>query len=187
MNSIEREIIQGISAGNRETFNLAFRVFYPKLLAYALDILKNQEPAREIVQELFIKLWEQRNTFQITTSLSSYLFKSVYHSCLNYIRNERKLQLQHVSLDQSGYLENFISTEFPKWMETETVWEELELKLKQAIDELPDQCREIFLLCRRDNLSYPEIAHKLNISISTVKTQMGRAMAKLKAMVIGDR
>lgn len=179
MNNIENEIIKGLAAGNRHIFNIVFKSFYNTLCAYARELVKSYEVAEELVQEVFIKLWENHARLQIQTSLKAYLYRSVYNTCLNYIRDTRKHVLHQVNIDQPGLLEALI-TEEPEWISDPDRLDKIEETLRNAIQQLPEQCHQIFVLSRYKHLSYPQIAEMLSISLSTVKTQMGRAMAKLK-------
>lgn len=179
MNNVENEIIRGLQKGNRDIFNIVFKSFYSLLCVYANDLVKSYAAAREIVQDVFVKLWENHSRLRIQTSLKSYLYKSVYYASLNYLRNNKRRSLHQTNLDNTSELEILV-TEEPDWINTPERLELMEEKIKTTIDHLPDQCRQIFILCRFDHLSYPQIAEKLSISLSTVKTQMGRAMAKLK-------
>jgi RNA polymerase sigma-70 factor, ECF subfamily len=179
MNDIEGEIINGLKNGNRNIFNIIFKNFYAILVSYAKDLVKSYEAAEEIVQEVFIKLWEHRARIVIQTSLKAYLYKSVYNASLNYLRDIRRKPVRLVNIDDPDYLETLTIDE-SEWFFISGRLEKMEETLQSAIMHLPDQCRQIFELCRYENLSYPQIAEKLSVSLSTVKTQMGRAMAKLK-------
>lgn len=182
MNNVENEIIKGLQQGNRDIFNMVFKSFYSLLCSYARDLIKSYDIAREIVQDVFVRLWENHTRIQIRTSLKAYLYRSVNNACLNYIRNNKHKLVQPVDQEHYHYLENLVADD-SGWLNSAARLEVLENKLRKAIDHLPDQCRQIFILCRFEHLSYPQIAEKLSISLSTVKTQMGRAMAKLKKAI----
>lgn len=178
MNNIEEELLQNIKRGENKAIVLLFKSFYSPLCTYATGILKDKETAQEIVQDVFIKIWESGGNLRIETTLKGYLFRSVHNQCLNYIRdNARTKELPFSSYPQSElfYLKIECSPDVIESLFTE----DAEKSLAKAMKALPEQCREIFYLCRFEDLSYPEIAVKLNISLSTVKTQMQRAMIKL--------
>lgn len=186
MNNVEKEIISGISKGDRNIFNIVFKSFYSLLCAYAKELVKSYQIAEEIVQDVFVSLWENHKKINIQTSLKAYLYRSVYNACLNYLRNQKKHLAHQVDINSSPYLESIITYE-PDWLLAPDRLEHMEEALKTAINELPEQCRQIFILCRYENLSYPQIAEKLSISLSTVKTQMGRAMSKLKEALYPEK
>lgn len=178
MNPIEEELIKKIKMGEHKAIVLLFTSYYSPLCTYATGILKDKETAREIVQDVFIKIWESGNNLQIATTLKGYLYRSVHNRCLNYIRdNARTKKLLYPSHPQSEILRLRIET--PPDVIDSLFSEDSEKCLMKAIDALPEQCRKVFYLCRFENFSYSEISVKLNISISTVKTQMQRAMMKL--------
>jgi RNA polymerase sigma-70 factor (ECF subfamily) len=182
MNNVEKEIISGLSQGNRDIFNIVFKSFYSLLCAYARELVKSYQTAEEIVQDVFVKLWENHSRLHIETSLKAYLYRSVYNGCLNFIRDTKKTSYQHVDIHNSGYLDELV-TEEPEWLSSPERIDRMEDAIKRTIHELPEQCRQIFILCRHEHLSYPQIAEKLGVSLSTVKTQMGRAMSRLKEAV----
>lgn len=152
-----------------QSFENLFREYFSSLMAFARKILEDEDDAREVVQGVFIKLWERREEIDLSTSLKSYLFTSVHNRSLNVIRDRRKFSANEVpemagELDVSAYIESM----------------ELEEKIGQCIEELPEKCRQIFELSRFDGLKYSEIALKLNISVKTVENQMSKALKILK-------
>ncbi|MCK5367631.1 MAG: sigma-70 family RNA polymerase sigma factor, partial [Cyclobacteriaceae bacterium] len=118
-------------------------------------------------------LWSKRDEVDLNTSLKSYLFQGVYNRSLNYIRDHKKL----IQFDTPQS-----DAELGKYMESRDHLEssEAESRINRALDDLPDKCREIFLMNRFDGLKYREIAKKLDISIKTVETQMSRALKTLR-------
>lgn len=178
MNPIEEEFIKKNKMGEHKAIVLLFTSFYSPLCTYATGILKDKETAREIVQDVFIKIWESGDQLQIASTLKGYLYKCVHNRCLNYIRdNARTKELFYSSHTQSEIFRLRIET--PPDVIESLFSEDAEKCMVKAMDDLPEKCREVFYLCRFENFSYSEISIKLNISISTVKTQMQRAMKKL--------
>lgn len=180
MNPLENEICINIRLGDEKAFNTLFKGYYSLLCRYAYDILREQESSKEIVLDLFVHIWETRETFTITSSLKGYLYRSIHNQCLNYIRN-RKTQkvINFVSSDDEKNRTLLLNIKAPSEIIEKLVSEQLENDLQKAMDSLPEQCRKIFYLCRFENLTYPEISVKLNIALSTVKTQMLRAISRL--------
>jgi RNA polymerase sigma-70 factor, ECF subfamily len=132
--------------------------------------LRDQTSSENIVQDFFVKLWEKRETLEITTSLKSYMYTSVKNLSLNYIKREDFYSSEE---NDDFYEEN---QKNPVELLEES---EINKTVHQAIYELPQKCREIFMLYRFDNLSYQEIAELQDLSINTVKTQLQRAMKAL--------
>ena len=175
MSLLERTIFERFKEGDE----CAFKSYYNFLFNYAGQILKNADMAEEAVENAFINLWENRSTLIIDTSIKSYLFKSVYHNCLNQIKHlkvkERYLlYFKHHIAANRGDADEY--TDYPL---SRLIEKEMDLALEQALNKLPSQCREVFLLSRHDNLKNEEIAEKLGISVNTVRTQISRALSKL--------
>lgn len=166
--AVERSIKHG-GGLDQASFEKLFREYFPSLMAFARKILVDEDDAREVVQKVFINLWEKRGELDLATSLKSYLFTSVHNRSLNVIRDRKK----------------FTSGEIPEMAEG---WDvsaqiesmELEEKIRAVISSLPEKCREIFEMNRFEGLKYSEIAEKLEISVKTVENQMSKALNILR-------
>ena len=174
-----KEQITGIQLGNKSTFDHLFRSYYSGLCSYANSYLKSADISEEIVQEVFVKLWEKHNIISIHTSIRAYLYQSVFNSCINHIKGIQASGFKHVNLEDNSIRHELISMDLADSVFSKLFSDNAEKDLESAIGGLPDQCREIFKMCRLDNLSYGEIASLLKISKSTVKTQMSRAMSRI--------
>ena len=155
------------------SFNSLFSDYYVNLCRFAYTYLKNTDTSEELVQELFIKIWENRETIEITTSIRSFLYTSVKNRVLNFIRDE-KTRLKHhdeYGLEQQKRVNHIID-----FCERE----ELSNLIDQAVNELPGQCKKIFDLCRNQHLSHKEIADMLSVSPKTVENQMNIALKKIR-------
>lgn len=154
---------------DQQNFEKLFKAYFPALMAFSRKILGDEDDAREVVHQVFVKLWERRKEIDMSTSLKSYLFTAVHNRSLNVIRDRKK----------------FSSEELPEQVEE---WDvsaqvesmELEEKIRTAIATLPERCRQIFELNRFDGLSYGRIAGQLDISIKTVENQMSKALKILR-------
>ena len=150
-------------------FEQLFRDYFPPLMAFARKILVDEDDAREVVHLVFINLWEKRSEVDLSTSLKSYLFTSVHNRSLNVIRDRKKFS--------SGEVPE-VAGEWDVSAQIESM--ELEGKIREVIDSLPEKCREIFKMNRFEGLKYGEIANKLDISIRTVENQISKALKILK-------
>ncbi len=150
-------------------FEQLFRDYFPPLMAFARKILVDEDDAREVVHLVFINLWEKRNEIDLSTSLKPYLFTSVHNRSLNVIRDRKKFS--------SGEVPE-VAGEWDVSAQIESM--ELEGKIREVIDSLPEKCREIFEMNRFEGLKYGEIANKLDISIRTVENQISKALKILK-------
>lgn len=154
-------------------FEQVFKQYYKNLHAYAFTMLKDNDQAEEMVQQVFFKLWDRSENLNLTGSIQAYLYKAVYHECLNYIKHQ-KVRSDH-QLRVAYSLKNQSDNAAKK-----VISKELEARLRSALNELPEQCRTIFQMSRFEELKYKEIADRLNISIKTVENQMGKALKILR-------
>ena len=134
-----------------------------------MKYVKSVDDAREVVQKVFIKLFEKREKLEIKSSLKPYLFKSVYNTCLNEIRGKKSF----LDVDEIDQLD--LSEQSDKLVEAEE-----EKRIWAAINDLPTKCRDIFIMNRFDGLKNQEIADKLDISKRTVEVQISNALKKLR-------
>lgn len=156
---------------NVSTFEKLYDEYYPSLCLFANKYLGDLDLSRSLVQELFVDLWLKREKLTVRQeSVKSYLFKAVRNRSVDCLRETKKT----VSL--SAVPEHSMKAPFEDKLEEA----ELNARLNQSISELPEKCREIFLLCRFEGLKYGQIAEKLNISVKTVEMQMGIALKKMK-------
>lgn len=156
-----------------EAFELMFKTHYKALHAYANVMLKDDDLAEEIVQGMFLKFWEKRELLNIQTSLKAYLYKCVYHDSLNHLKHE-KIKFKHQEFTYHTMDTHHESAS------AKVELTELEVNLKRALNELPEQCRTIFQMSRFEELKYREIADQLGLSIKTVENQMGKALRVLR-------
>jgi RNA polymerase sigma-70 factor (ECF subfamily) len=143
------------------------------LVYFALQFTKDLDTAREITQEAFISLWEKRETIDLSKPVKTYLTTTVRNKCLNWLRDNKKFNRD--ILDIEGLLSDRIYTPPDRLVEAE-----IRIKITSAIEELPEKCREIFVLSRNENLKYQQIANRLQISVKTVETQMSKALQHMR-------
>ena len=158
---------------DKVAFEELFRSYFTPLCSFAQKYVRDIDEAKDIVHNVFINLWSKRDEVDLNTSLKSYLFQGVYNRSLNYIRDHKKL-VQFDTPQSEAELGQYIESR--DHLESS----EAESRINRALDDLPDKCREIFLMNRFDGLKYREIAEKLDISIKTVETQMSRALKTLR-------
>ena len=158
-------------------FEHVFKSHFKALHAYACTILKEETTAEEIVQQVFFKLWERKDQLEITQSLKAYLYRSVYNECLNHLKHQkvRQAHKSHTLHTSSEATEGVTKTLYAR---------ELETKIGEALQELPEQCRTIFQMSRFENLKYREIAAQLNLSIKTIENQMGKALKIMRTQLM---
>jgi RNA polymerase sigma-70 factor (ECF subfamily) len=138
-----------------------------------MKYMQDESYSEEIVQEVFINIWERRDVLKINSSIKSYLFTAVRNRCFNYIKlqlpkEQKKVDVEDVSIPISDNMEEEIMTK------------ELQTHIQKAIDSLPNKCKIVFNLSRHSGLTYKEIAEELDISIKTVENQIGHALKRLR-------
>jgi len=157
----------------KSKFEKLFREHFTALCYFAKKYLGDLDSSKEIVHSVFIKIWENREEFNWEKRAKSYLFTSVYNRSLNFIRDNKRF----VSTDNDELAEtSHAVSDFQDNLEVA----ELEGRIKQALQKLPEKCREVFELSRFEGKKYSEIAEHLNISVKTVETQMSKALQILK-------
>lgn len=150
-------------------FSKQFYAYYQPLCLYALRFLEDADSAEDVVQDTFTALWEKQEKLTEISSIKSYLYTAVRNNCLQKLRTQK----------------NFDDVEELQLMDENTEEEriekaEMEARLWQLIDELPERRREIFLMAKRDGMHYNEIAEETGLSVKTVENHITRAMQSLR-------
>ena len=170
----ERFLLSAMQRGDLKAYGVLFRRYYPMLCAYATKFVELKD-AEEIVQDVMLWLWENRKTQTFETSLSQYLFKTVYHRAINQIVRHQS-QLRADTLFYENMQEMLQDTDFYQL-------EELQKRIREAVDALPPTYREAFVMHRFDNKSYKEIAEILQVSQKTVDYRIQQALKQLRIML----
>lgn len=151
-----------------EGFEKLFRDLYSPIAKKIFFIIKDTQAAEDLAQDIFIKLWEKRNTLEVSVSLPAYLHRAASNRAFNHLRNTH----------------SFLEIESLSELETSPVEEiDFENRYKKLLDLLPPACRAIFIMSREDEMSYKEIAENLNISIKTVENQMTKALKIMREKI----
>jgi RNA polymerase sigma-70 factor, ECF subfamily len=166
--------------GDEEVFNKVFQSYYPPLVAYTTSFISDKEEAREIVQEVFLKLWEKKASLHPDTNLKAYLFSIARNLCINHLDHKRIGQ-KYTGLRRMEIL----TTELNHLVLTDPAAEELYMtdlreRIQELLQRLPDQNRKVFEMHRNSNLTYKEISQQLNISVKAVEAHISRALRYLK-------
>ncbi|QEC42110.1 RNA polymerase sigma-70 factor [Pseudobacter ginsenosidimutans] len=162
-----------IAAGDETAFNQLFRCFYIRLVDFAANILKARPPAEEIVNDVFVKLWQRRQHLPEVQKIKVFLYVAARNGCYNYLRSN-SLWSVTVGIDQVSSITNLQDPE------SDLAFRELQHRLNIIISILPEQCRQVFRMVREDGLKYKEVAEILQISPRTVETQLFRAIKKIR-------
>lgn len=167
------ELMDLLKSGDKKAFTAIYDRYNGLLYIYAYKIARDEDVAEDLVQEIFIYIWDKRQTINFTTSISSYLYSAIRYKFFDLV-DKRKVRADYVQafqifLDRGEYqTDNYI------------IEKELSSIIEKEIDSLPVKMREVFLLSRKANLSTSQIAKRLEISEKTVLNQKSTALKKLK-------
>jgi RNA polymerase sigma-70 factor (ECF subfamily) len=170
----EYDWIAELKQGNAQAFSLIFNTYYKDMVLFGGTFLPNREVCEDIAQSIFLKLWSERTTLIIETSLKSYLLKAVRNACLDEIRH-RNIVLEHES-----YVLSSRSSDDLADTGDYILYSDLQKHLQQALKKMPDACREAFELNRFEGMKYREIAEKMNVSERTIDVRIGKAIDFLR-------
>ena len=164
----------GVATEIEKKFEALFRQHYQRLCSYAFTFLQDEESSEDIVQEVFIKIWEKQKLEIPDDQLKFYLFTAVRNNCLTRIQKSKKIFFEELK-DEDASAEMTLSVD-----KAEAGISPKEL-IAKAMDLLPPKCKEVFLLSRLSGQTYLQIANSLGISVKTVENQMGKAIRLLKS------
>ncbi|MCU0410810.1 MAG: RNA polymerase sigma-70 factor [Bacteroidales bacterium] len=169
----DSEVIGRIRQGDKQEFEKLFRSSYVSLVRYAKTLIRDHDASEEIVQDLFFRLWQDRQNLRIESSLNGYLFRSVHNRALHYIEHQ-KVVSRHAG-------EMIAGAELTSEPVTEAIYyHELQTRVARVLERLPERCRMIFRMNRFEGLKYNEIADKLAVSLKTVEADMGKALKEFR-------
>ena len=155
---------------NTKIFREHFLQYYRPLCLFALHYLKDIDDAEDTVQDCFMELWKRKEKGFEVSGLKSYLYSMVRNRCIDILKKDSLIDGNVQPSDLEGILSDEECEE----------WSYDEARLWTAIESLPEKCKEVFLLAKRDGMKYEEIAVRLHISVNTVKNQMSKALKTLK-------
>jgi len=169
----DQELAAFLKQGNKDAYTQIYDRFQPLLYVYACKIVKDDYEAEDIVQEVFIYLWDKREDINFITSLKSYLYSAVKYKFMNLLDHKK------VRADYSASMQRFIDS--GDYITDNYIREkEFIALIEREVALLPEKMREVFLLSRKENLSNKEIADRLNITEKTARNQVNTALQKLR-------
>jgi RNA polymerase sigma-70 factor (ECF subfamily) len=169
----DSEIIRRIRQGDIRQFETLFRSSYVSLVKYAGTLIKDKDTAEEIVQDLFFRIWQEREKLKIESSLNGYLFRAVHNRCLHHIEHLKVVERHAREMAYSPATESENPADIIHY-------KELQAKIAEILEKLPERCGTIFCMNRFEGLKYSEIAEKLSVSVKTVEANMGKALKEFR-------
>lgn len=179
MSYSDHELSEMLRKGDQDALKYLFDVYYKDLVIHAMKMVVNIGVAEELVQDVFIQLWNYRDKFSLKKAFNSYLFTSVKNRSINYLKSKHG----RIRFDDLGLIGPMQSA---SPADEEILLEEVKEAIKNAIEKLPQKCRIIFNLSRNAGMSADEIAGHLGLSKKTVQTQIAIAVRKIK-LHLGDK
>lgn len=172
-------VLEELQKQNKTVYKNVFNHFYKGLVIYANNFLYDQQASEDVVQDVFISLWENAQNIEIKTSLKSYLFAMVRNKCLNYLKALKVTDdLNLIDLNSMLILDEDLD------LISEEEKNILYNRILKIVETFPDSMQEVFRLKFIENYSYNEIGDELGISVNTVKTQLQRAKTRISQSVI---
>jgi len=162
-----------IKENKERAFQELFNRFWEKLYVSALKTLRNEDTSKDVVQDVFVELWDKRMFLEIR-KVESYLYQAVRFKALMQLRKQKLTEIHHQILNNIPYANT--TTDIIDFHETRNI-------LTRGMTNLPSKCKEIFYLSRVQQLTNKQIADKLNLSVRTVETHISNALKKLRLMV----
>jgi len=171
------DFIRLIRSGDEKAFETVYRLYANNLYIVAKSYVQDDFIAQEIVQKIFILFWDKRKELDIRSNVNGYLFMMVKNKCLDYLRKPRKV----ISIDGQEQKERDIH--FYALQDdgaSRLIKSELEMRIQEGIELLPDACKAVFLKTKIEGMKYREAAKELNISVKTVESHMSKALQHMR-------
>lgn len=173
MTNLNNPLYSKLKAGNKSAFQELFEEYYTSMYFYACKFV-DDDLARDLVHDVFMIFWQNKENITIKSSLSAYLFRMVRNKCLKEIERQKvrdDYSAESLNLDELAYYNDGIKS---------IIELELEEKLKKAMDKMPDGCRQVFVMSRFNGLKNKEIAEQLGISVKAVEKQITKSLKILR-------
>lgn len=167
--------------GQNQSFDEIYLIYYPKLVRFCKEYILSEPDAENIVQDCFLYLWERKDTLRTINNINAFLFRLVKNKCIDHLRHRVTAEAKKEEI-RSTYLKEFEYKllAISSFDDSSLSDEDIEVIIYNAINRLPDKCREIFVLSKLKGLKYEEIASQLAISPNTVKNQVAIALQKMR-------
>jgi RNA polymerase sigma-70 factor (ECF subfamily) len=168
----EVALFEKVKKSDRLAFSILFTRYYSDLVRFSISLIHDKPGAEEIVQDLFVRIWENREELSVT-SVKSYLLKAVHNGSIDWLRHESiKNSYVGLILEHPVLLKNDL--------EDYLLFSELEIEIQEALTKVPEECAEVFIKSRFEALNHQEIANMMGISVRTVEDRIRRTIKQLR-------
>lgn len=173
-----QDLLLRLKGGDETALKELFFLYYDALVYFASPMLRDEDRARDVVQDVFMRIWSKREELQLTSSLKAYLYMAVRNHALNIIKRENKIELN----DDEAEMESKSGTQDGTYDRLRE--KDLQKRLAFCLDQLPPKCRQVFEMSRFEHFSNKEIAETLEISVKTVENQMTKALQLMRTNLL---
>jgi len=170
---LEKTLIEKIKAGDENAFSQIFSAYYKDFVIFATKYTSDLNISEEIVQDTFVRLWEERQTINISISLRGYILKMVHNKCIDWLRHQKIRQKHNLFVQEN-------SKQFDFQTDNYVLHSELKQQIEQVLKEMPPEISDVFRMNRFKGLKYHEIAGILNVSVRTIEVRIGKALKLLR-------
>jgi len=174
----EKAWVAMVREGSEQAFERIFTVYYPKLCAFVAGYVGSSEAAREIVQDVFLRIWERRESWNVRVTLRAYLYQSVRNRALDHLRHRRTTRAVEVPLAPMH-----LDVATPGGIDDEVAYRQLVQDVRAAVQQLPERRQTAFVLHRQHGLSYAEIGQVMDVSPRTVEVHISKALQHLREVL----
>lgn len=170
----DEDLLQLLQDNSEKAIEIIFKRYFPEMVRAANRLLQDENTAKDVIQEVFYKFWNNRDRLNIQSTIRGYLKRSSVNAALDHLRKKQNFKIvdtEDALVHQPTRLSSAVQ---------QLEGDELQKRINQAIQNLHPRCRAVFLLSRKEQLSYKQIAEKLEISIKTVESHMTTALRLLR-------
>lgn len=172
----DEELMQGIKVDNMFAFDLLYKRYCNRVYKFGYSILKSDAETQNLMQDVFLRLWENRHKVEKDEAVKTFIFTITYNSAISVIRKKAK------ESEYFQYLNN-LQVIYEQPVNADLEFKELTCRLEKIVEGLPIRQREIFIMHKMESLKYSEIAERLNISVNTIETHMCRALKTIREKI----
>jgi len=172
-----KELLHEIAKENQQAFRHLFHLFYPKLVEFSNSIIKNREASFELVDDIFVKIWQRRASITDIQNITVYLYQATKNSCINFLK-KKHIEIASNPLEFADI--NLSDSFLP---DTILINKELAAFLHQTVNNLSPKCKIVFKLVKEDNLTYKEVADIMNVSVKTVDSHLFTAVKTIREAI----